>query len=151
MMSYTIDQPHASEYPRLIELWESSVRATHHFLKEEDFLYYKTQLGTQYLYLVQLSCLRDGTGKILGFSGVAGDSLEMLFIAAGERGKGIGKQLLHHAIHELGVQKVDVNEDNEQALGFYRGQGFGVVSRSDLDGAGKPYPILHMELHMADT
>lgn len=144
---FTIDTPAAQEYPALVAVWESSVRATHHFLKEEDLLYYKTQLGTQYLHLVSLSCLRDETGKILGFSGVAGDSLEMLFISADARGKGIGKQLLQHAIHAFGVQKVDVNEDNEQALGFYSSQGFRVISRSDLDGAGKPYPILHMALH----
>ena len=34
---------------------------------------------------------------------------------------------------------------NEQALGFYLKYGFSVVSRSERDGTGKPYPILHME------
>jgi putative acetyltransferase len=41
---------------------------------------------------------------------------------------------------------VDVNEQNEQALGFYRHLGFEVVGRSPLDGQGKPYPLLHMTL-----
>ena len=30
-----------TDYPRLIEIWESAVLSTHDFLKEEDFLYYK--------------------------------------------------------------------------------------------------------------
>lgn len=33
-----------TDYPRLIEIWESAVLSTHDFLKEEDFLYYKEQL-----------------------------------------------------------------------------------------------------------
>lgn len=30
-----------TDYPRLMEIWESAVLSTHDFLKEEDFLYYK--------------------------------------------------------------------------------------------------------------
>lgn len=33
-----------TDYPRLMEIWESAVLSTHDFLKEEDFLYYKEQL-----------------------------------------------------------------------------------------------------------
>lgn len=33
-----------TDYPRLIEIWESAVLSTHDFLKEEDCLYYKEQL-----------------------------------------------------------------------------------------------------------
>ncbi|ENH9207696.1 GNAT family N-acetyltransferase, partial [Vibrio vulnificus] len=46
----------------------------------------------------------------------------------------------------LGVTKVDVNEQNPQAVGFYEHMGFKVVSRSPLDDMGKPFPILHMTL-----
>lgn len=35
-----------TDYPRLVEIWESAVSATHDFLKEEDFRYYKQQLPT---------------------------------------------------------------------------------------------------------
>jgi putative acetyltransferase len=41
---------------------------------------------------------------------------------------------------------VDVNEQNEQAVGFYLKMGFQVEGRSDEDGFGKPYPLLHMRL-----
>ncbi|MGY0625916.1 MAG: GNAT family N-acetyltransferase, partial [Paraglaciecola chathamensis] len=42
--------------------------------------------------------------------------------------------------------KVDVNEQNPKALGFYQRIGFKVVGRSELDGQGKPYPLLHLAL-----
>ena len=71
----------------------------------------------------------------------------MLFISPDARGKGIGSMLATHAIKELGATKVDVNEQNEQALGFYQHIGFSVTGRSPVDGQGKPYPLLHMALY----
>jgi len=32
-------------------------------------------------------------------------------------------------------------------VGFYEHMGFEIISRSELDGLGKPYPILHMQLY----
>lgn len=133
------------EFNTLIEVWEASVRATHHFLSEEDIMYFKPRILNEYFYMVKLSCMRDDKGEILGFSGVAEDKLEMLFIHPDSRGKGVGKQLLEHAIRQLHVTKVDVNEQNEQAAGFYSHMGFTVVGRSEKDGSGKPFPILHMQ------
>jgi putative acetyltransferase len=52
--------------------------------------------------------------------------------------------LLTYAVTTLGATILDVNEQNEQALGFYLRMGFEVVGRSPLDGMGKPYPLLHM-------
>ena len=49
--------------------------------------------------------------------------------------------LVQHAINDLGITRVDVNEQNEQALGFYEHLGFKVTSRSDLDGQGKAISI----------
>ena len=71
----------------------------------------------------------------------------MLFIAPQARGKGVGTLLASHAIRVQGATKVDVNEQNEQALGFYKHLGFEVIGRSSLDGQGKPYPLLHMRLN----
>jgi putative acetyltransferase len=41
---------------------------------------------------------------------------------------------------------VDVNEQNPQGVGFYRHMGFEQVGRSELDGQGNPFPLLHMRL-----
>ena len=73
-------------------------------------------------------------------------NIEMLFISPEARGKGIGAMLARHAIQTQDATKVDVNEQNSQALGFYLHLGFSVTARSALDGQGKPYPLLHMAL-----
>jgi len=53
---------------------------------------------------------------------------------------------LNYAIKNFNVKKVDVNEQNEQAVGFYQHFEFEIIGRSELDSSGKPYPTLHMEL-----
>lgn len=145
-MELTIDQINKIEYPEVVNVWEASVRATHHFLKEEDIEYFKPLILNTYLDAVELRCIRNSENKIVGFLGVAEQNLEILFIHPDYRGKKIGKALLDYAITKLNVIKVDVNEQNEQAVGFYQHCGFKVMSRSELDASGKPYPMLHMEL-----
>lgn len=142
----TIEPVFATDYSEVVDVWEASVRATHLFLREADIFYFKPLILNDYLKAVHLTCVKDEAGRILGFMGVHEDSLEMLFLHPDARGKGLGKLLILHAINNLKVKKVDVNEQNPQAVGFYEHIGFEVVSRSELDGLGKPYPILHMQL-----
>jgi putative acetyltransferase len=132
-------------YRVLTNVWESSVKATHHFLKPEDFEYYKQHGPTKYLPAVDLYVLRIDK-MIIGFIGVSDNHLEMLFIDADSRGKGYGKILLNYAIEHLGITTLDVNEQNKQALGFYKKRGFSITGRSEKDAEGKDYPMLHLEL-----
>lgn len=145
-MKHRIDYIDKFDYKEVVEVWETSVRATHHFLKEEDIAFFKPLILNIYLDAVELRCYRDENCKILGFLGVSAGNLEMLFIHPLYRGKKIGKALLEYAIYNLNVTKVDVNEQNEQAVGFYKHFGFIIKERSDMDAYGKPYPILQMVL-----
>lgn len=146
-MNSFISDISASEYQEVVDVWEASVRATHDFLHEEDIAYFKPLILEHYLDAVQLKAWKDEKNKILGFSGVADGNLEMLFIHPDSRGKGIGKALLEYSIKNLNVTKVDVNEQNKQAVGFYLKQGFTQIGRSEKDPTGKPYPILHLQLN----
>jgi len=140
-----IEEATPADFDALTGVWEASVRATHHFLPEQDIQYFKPLLRHQYLYMVKLVCMRNAQGQIVGFAGTAGNRLEMLFIHPDSRGTGVGKALLQYAINNMGITELDVNEQNEQAVGFYRHFGFAIKGRSETDGAGKPYPILHMQ------
>jgi putative acetyltransferase len=133
------------DHAEIVAVWEASVRATHDFLSEDDIRFLKP-LVPQYLDLVELRCVKDAAGAILGFLGVADGNLEMLFLAPAARGRGLGRRMVAFAIDELGVTRVDVNEQNPAARGFYERCGFTVVGRSELDGQGRPFPLLHMEL-----
>ena len=97
-----------TDYPRLMEIWESAVLSTHDFLKEEDFLYYKERLPVYFQYVNLFGFEQEGI--LIGFMGIAEGNLEMLFIDNNYRGTGIGKKLVTYAINHLQVTKVDVNE-----------------------------------------
>lgn len=140
-----IESAMQTDFPEIVEVWEASVRATHDFLTETDIEALKPLILNEYLDAVELFCIWEN-GEILGFLGLSPDKIEMLFLRPDARGKGIGKELLLFAIQEKGIRKVDVNEQNPQAVGFYRHMGFEVVSRSPLDSQGKPFPIMSMEL-----
>ena len=84
-------------------------------------------------------------GVPVAFAGVDGRKLEMLFVAAQSRGRGIGAKLLRYAIEKHAVSELVVNEQNPSAIGFYEHMGFAVCGRSDVDEQGEPYPILYMK------
>lgn len=137
-----------AEYPRLVAIWRSAVDATHDFLAEADRADIESQLADAYFPSVRLT-VAEIDGEPVGFAGTAGEHLEMLFVHADTRGHGIGSALLEHAITEQRIRYVDVNEQNEQAVEFYTRRGFVVTGRSELDDAGRPYPLLHMEALLA--
>jgi putative acetyltransferase len=133
-----------TDYDELIDTWEASVRATHDFVSEEDILYFKS-LVSGYFDAVNLYLVRENS-RVSAFIGVSDYEIQMLFLHPDARGRGIGKFLMQFAIDKHKATKVDVNEQNLQAVGFYKHLGFKVISRSPLDYLGKPYPLLSMEL-----
>ena len=131
--------------PRMLELWERSVRATHLFLEEQDVEMLRPlvaeELATDTVdWWVLLS-----DEFIFGFLGFAHDAIEALFIDPGHHRQGAGRTLVEHAqVMANDVLSVDVNEQNGGALQFYEALGFSVIGRSPTDGAGRPFPIVHM-------
>lgn len=135
----------SAEHPGLVEIWRSAVRATHDFLEESDFERIEGSLASLYFPAVSL-IVAEHDGAPVGFAGVAEGSLEMLFVSSSSHGGGVGTALLTQVIAVHGVTKVDVNEQNTRAQRFYLDRGFVQVGRSELDGDGRPYPLLHLEI-----
>ncbi len=145
MVIYDIQPATKIHYPKLIQIWEESVRATHDFLLPGDIEYYKPLILERYFGQVQLFFISQNN-QIQGFIGLHQTDIQMLFIHPRARGLGIGKALLIFAIQHHCANAVDVNEQNQEAVGFYLHMGFETVARTDHDAAGKPYPILSMRL-----
>lgn len=136
----------SDDHDALVELWERSVRATHHFLAEDDIVFFRPlvreALGSGEIETWVLAGEDDAP---LGFMGMTGARIEALFLAPEHRGAGGGRRLVAHAQALRGGELlVDVNEQNEAARGFYERLGFVVEGRSELDPTGRPYPLLHM-------
>jgi putative acetyltransferase len=141
-----IRQSTRNDFPVLFEIWRSAVCATHDFLSEQDFQDIAISVAEKYLPDAELWVAVDQQDRPLGFMGMSQAHIDTLFIHPEHRGKGIGRMLLDHARQRAGVLTVDVNEQNEQAVGFYRRMGFVETGRSARDDEGRPYPLLHMNL-----
>lgn len=142
----TLKNINKEDMDNILDVWESSVRATHHFLNEEDIISLKPQVKEGAYYVDKLVCVRNEKGTIQAFMGVHDSKIEMLFVSDNYRGKGIGKRFIEYAIDGFNIKFVDVNEQNIQGVGFYKHMGFDTFKRSELDEQGNPFPILHMKL-----
>jgi putative acetyltransferase len=142
----TIRKATPADFDALAEIWEASVRATHDFLPEQNIRALKPQVRERYMPQIPMLLASGEAGKPLGFIGCHENRIEMLFVAPESRGTGVGKQLLQLAIEQLQVDEVDVNEQNPQGVGFYLHMGFAQIGRSELDGEGNPFPLLHLKL-----
>lgn len=132
-----------NDYPQLIDIWEKSIKATHHFLSTADFKAIKKELPTYFSNVeVQIWQVQN---DIIGFSGVSEQKVEMLFLDPAFIGKGYGRQILTHLVGKNAVHLVDVNEQNQAALKFYLACGFEEYNRNEMDDAGRPYPIIFLK------
>ena len=129
----------------LLVVWESSVKATHLFLSNDEIQKIKGYIPEALTSVAHLIVVENDHAHPVGFMGINDHFLEMLFISDDYRGKGLGKQLLEYGITNYAVNKLGVNEQNPLAKGFYEHMGFTVYQRSELDGQGNHYPILHMQ------
>jgi putative acetyltransferase len=138
-------QPH--DRAALPDIWLQSARATHTFLTE-DAIQALLPAVREYLHSdgPELWVLVTEAGVIAGFMGLAESKIDALFLAPEHQRQGHGRRLVQHAIALKGELAVDVNEQNPGACQFYEACGFVPVGRSEVDDAGRPYPLVHMRL-----
>lgn len=72
----------------------------------------------------------------VGFMLLSGQHMDALFIDPDVRGCGVGRMLVEHALSMAPELTTNVNEQNEQAVGFYKKVGFKVTGRSEVDDLG---------------
>lgn len=130
----------------LLTVWENSVRATHLFLSDKEVNRIKEYVPQALAGVEHLIVAKGEKNVPVAFMGVQDTRLEMLFLSPEERGKGLGKQLIEYGTKNYGIQEVTVNEQNPQAVGFYKHMGFETYKRTENDEQGNPYPLLYMKL-----
>ncbi|MDK7952475.1 GNAT family N-acetyltransferase [Lactobacillus paragasseri] len=130
---------------KLLVIWESSVRATHNFLSDPEINNIKKYVTQALKGVAHLVIAYNDANEPVAFMGINDQKLERLFVAANQRGTGIGKALITYGINNLDINELAVNEQNPEARGFYEHMGFKVVERFEFNDQGNPYPILIMK------
>ncbi len=146
MKIYEVEERTQQLVTSLLNIWEASVRATHHFLGDAEVEKIKEYVPQALNGVAHLIIAENESAEPVAFMGIENIRLEMLFLSPTERGKGLGRQLMQYGIQNYGIQELTVNEQNPQAVGFYEHLGFQTYKRTECDEEGNPYPLLYMKL-----
>ncbi|HGN9373546.1 TPA: acetyltransferase [Citrobacter pasteurii] len=142
-MALTIRRSRQDEGEKLVSIWCRSVDATHHFLSPD----YRTELEElvrSFLPEAPLWVAVTEKDEPVAFMLLTEQHIDALFVDPDMRGSGVGKLLIEHALSLASTLTTDVNEQNDQAVRFYKKMGFNVAGRSEVDGLGQPYPLLNL-------
>jgi putative acetyltransferase len=138
-MTITFRPNEPSDAEALLQIWRRAVDSTHEFLTAEDRVAIDP-LVADYVSTAPL-VVASMDDVAVAFMGVTGQNIDSLFIDPKGHGFGIGRSLVEQVPRPT---TVDVNEQNEGGVAFYRRLGFQVTGQSETDGEGRPYPLLHM-------
>ena len=141
-----ITEKNSTLIKQLVAIWEKSVRATHQFLTQAEIERIKNYVPQAIQAVQHLIIAFIDTREPVGFMGIENNRLEMLFILPEFCGQGIGRAFVEYGIKNYNLQNLTVNEQNTQAVGFYKHLGFKTYKRTDIDEQGAPYPLLYMKL-----
>ncbi|NIE62714.1 acetyltransferase [Burkholderia sp. Ax-1719] len=128
---------------RVLQIWRDAVDATHHFLSPEDRLAIDAEVAT-FLPSAPLELAVDQDNQAIGFMLLNGSHMEALFVDPAHHGAGAGRKLVASALARHPTLTTDVNEQNHQATAFYERLGFVRRGRSERDGQGRAYPLVHL-------
>lgn len=133
----------AADGARLLDIWREAVDATHDFLEPEDRTAIEAEVAA-FLPQSPAWLATDPDDRAIGFMLIGGTHMDALFIDPAWRGRGVGRRLVDHALSLHPTLTTDVNEQNAQAIGFYEAMRFARTGRSEQDGQGRPYPLIHL-------
>ncbi|HII0009710.1 TPA: acetyltransferase [Klebsiella variicola] len=142
-MVISIRRSRPDEGDKLIAIWCRSVDATHDFLSKA----YRKELEEMvraFLPEAPLWVAANTQDQPIAFMLLTGEHMDALFVDPDVRGCGVGKLLIEHALSLTPKLTTNVNEQNEQAVGFYQRMGFNVTGRTETDYLGQPYPLLNL-------
>ncbi|MTH96007.1 acetyltransferase [Roseibium sp. RKSG952] len=126
-----------------MEIWRAAVDLTHDFLAADDRQNIERMLAG-FLPGAPLMLAVNESDEAMAFMLLEKGHMEALFVHPDSRGSGVGRFLVNHALGLHPALTTDVNEQNSQAVGFYRHMGFEPTGRSPEDGEGRPYPLVHL-------
>lgn len=117
----------------VIHVWLEASVIAHHFIPRS---YWENNTANmRKIYIPQSETFvhtDDTTGEVIGFISLSEDYLAAIFVNPARQGEGIGQALMAHAKLSHEQLELQVYTENEQAIAFYRKQGF-TVEREQTD------------------
>lgn len=132
----TIRKASPDQFPHLSDLWLDASLSAHAFIDAAYWTANKQAMESQYLPSSEVHvCLQHDS--VVGFIAMVDDDLAALFIDPSRQGSGCGKLLLDHAKSTRDAIALNVFARNENAIAFYRKQGFTIQSEQIDEPTGE--------------
>ena len=129
----------------LTNLWERSVKTSHHFLNLKEIEKIKQYVPNELRKVAKLFVAIEKSNVLLAFIGIKDNMIQMLFVDDKYVRKGIGSKLVDYVIDNYDIKYVEVNVDNLIAHKFYLNKGFKDLKRKEYDDYNDPYSIIIMK------
>ena len=115
-----------TDLEEMVGLWYDASVLAHSFIPSSFWALNKIAMKEKYLPFVE-NLVFEEEGKVVGFISLVGERICALFVAPEMQGKGIGRDLIEHAMILKGNLALRVYRENENALRFYEKRGFVTV------------------------
>lgn len=117
-----------SDLEQIMKLWLKTTVSAHYFISQEYWLDNYDLVKNEYFPRAD-TYIYEEHGDISGFVSVDGDMVGYIGVSENSRRKGIGTELINKIKQKYDIIKLNVYADNEEAMGFYKKNGFTVISR----------------------
>ena len=133
-----------NDIPALVDIWLMASIKAHNFV---DVQVWQSQVeAMRDIYLPNSETyVYEENAKTIAFYSLNGDQLAAIFVAIASQGKGIGKQLIAHALKQRDSLSLSVYQENQASILFYLGQGFSIKSEQKDEFTG------HLEYTMTKS
>jgi len=132
------------DYDEIMAIWESSVQTGPNALSKKEVAYFKTIIPDTYLPLLDVYIVDEEGPK--AFIGITESNIELLYVAFEARSRGYAKGLVDFVVRECSVTKVDVRDNDPDAVALYKHLGFEEVGRDVISGGDTAGYMLHLAL-----
>lgn len=133
-----------NDIPELVDIWLLASIKAHNFVDEQVWQSQVEAMRDIYLPNSE-TYVYEEDAKPIAFYSLNDDQLAAIFVAIGSQGKGIGKQLIVHALKQRDSLSLSVYQENQASVLFYLGQGFSIKSEQKDEFTG------HLEYTMTKS
>ena len=123
----------AEDSKEVVKLWYEASVIAHDFITPK---YWEDKKGDmEHIYIPNSETyVYEEEKRVLGFVSLVDNYIAAIFVAPGEQGRGIGKEMMQFVKQKRSTLELGVYAKNTNSIAFYEKQGFVVVER-DIDVA----------------
>ncbi|EMI26556.1 GCN5-related N-acetyltransferase [Rhodopirellula europaea SH398] len=122
-MNPVIRSYESTDLDELLDVWTSASKVAHPFLSPEFLAQERENIPAIYLPNAE-TWVYELDGAVVGFIALLGNEVGAIFVDPTYQKRGIGRQLMDHAVSVRGDLELDVFVDNPIGRGFYEHYGF---------------------------